>query len=123
MRRDELYVLDIIESADLITNWLAGMSVDAWDADEKTRRAVLQLLTTIGECARAIDASLKGRHEHVPWKKVVAFRNVAVHEYFAVNWGTVWRIVSDELPALREQVLDVLRAEFPDIARRYEERS
>jgi hypothetical protein len=37
MRRDELYVLDIIESADLIINWLAGMSVDAWDADEKTR--------------------------------------------------------------------------------------
>ena len=58
MRRDELYVLDIIESADLIINWLAGMSVDAWDADEKTRRAVLQLLTTIGEGARAIDVSM-----------------------------------------------------------------
>lgn len=123
MRHDELYLVDIVESADRIINWLTGMSVEQWTEDERTRRAVLQLLTTIGEAARAIDVSLKGEHQQVPWQRVAAFRNVAVHEYFAVNWATVWRIVSDELAALREQVLEVLREEFPGIARRYEERS
>lgn len=118
MRRDELYLLNIIESADRILGWLADMSVDQWAEDEKTRRAVLQLLITMGEAARATDLSLKGRHGRVPWQRVVTFRNVAVHEYFAVNWATVWRIVSHELAVLREQVLEVLRVEFPDIVRR-----
>lgn len=122
MRRDELYLLDIVESGDRILEWLAGMSVDQWAEDEKTRRAVLQLLSTIGEAARALDMSLKVRHAQVPWQRVVSFRNVAVHEYFAVNWATVWRIVRDDLAGLRQQVLAVLRTEYPDVARTYEQR-
>lgn len=76
----------------------------------------------IGEATRGLDSVVKGRHPRVPWSRVIAFRNVAVHEYFAVDWPTVWHIARHELPELREQVLDVLQAEFPDVAHRYEER-
>lgn len=37
MRRDDLYVVDIIEAADCISGWLTGMSVEQWGEDEKTR--------------------------------------------------------------------------------------
>lgn len=45
-----------------------------------------------------------------------------MHEYFAVEWPTVWHIAQHELPELREQAFEALQAQFPDIARRYEER-
>lgn len=83
---------------------------------------VLQKLMVMGEATRGLNASVKDRHPQVPWSQVTAFRDVAVHEHFAVEWPAVWHIARHELPELREQVLAVLRAEFPDIVRRYEER-
>lgn len=121
MPRDDLYLFEIIESSDHICDFLGNMEVDRWIADEMLRSAVLQKLTVIGEAARGIDATVKARYPLVPWSRIIAFRNVAVHEYFAIEWPTVWPVATREVPELRAQVLDVLRAEFPEVARRYEE--
>lgn len=122
MRRDDLYLFEIVEAADRIEAWLAAVSVEQWADDEKLRRAVLQLLTVIGEAARGIEPALKERHPDVPWRRVVGFRNVAVHEYFAVEWPTVWHLAHHDLPALRGHAFAVLVAEYPDVARAYEQR-
>ncbi len=123
MPRDDLYLSEIVEAADHVRNFLHGADLDGWMDDELLRSAVLQKLTVIGEAARGLDSEIKARHPQVPWSRIVAFRNVAVHEYFAVEWPAVWPVATREVPALREQVLTVLRAEFPDIARQYEARS
>lgn len=47
-----------------------------------------------------------------------AFRNVAVHQYFAVECAEVWALATVNVPVLRTQVLDVLHAEYPDVASR-----
>ncbi len=80
--------------------------------------AVLQKLTVIGEAARGLDHDLRDRHAQVPWPRIIAFRNVAVHEYFAVEWPTVWPVAKVELPDLRERVYAVLRQGFPGVLRR-----
>lgn len=122
MPRDDLYLLEIIEATDHVRAFLAGVDDDVWADSELLRSAVLQKLLVIGEAVRGLTVDVKTRHPNLPWPHVVAFRNVAVHEYFAVEWPEVWHIAQHELPTLREQVLDVLRAEFPEVARRYEER-
>lgn len=85
MRRDDLYLYEIVEAADHIRAFLGGANLDAWIADEMLRSAVLQKLTVIGEAARGLDSRIKIRHPQVPWPRIVAFRNVAVHKYFAVE--------------------------------------
>lgn len=79
-------------------------------------------LCEIAEAARGLNAAVRDRHPQVPWSRIVAFRNVAVHEYFAIEWPTVWPVATREVPALRDQVLAVLQVEFPELARRYDER-
>lgn len=122
MPRDDLYLLEIIEAADRIVTWLTDVTIERWIEDELLRSAVLQKLTVIGEAARGLDRSLRDRHLQVPWPRIVAFRNVAVHEYFAVEWPTVWPVATVEVPDLREKVFGVLRDEFPDVAERVRER-
>jgi uncharacterized protein with HEPN domain len=85
------------------------------------RAAVLQQLTTIGEASRSANHQLQERHPDVPWRRIADFRNVAVHEYFAIEWSLVWRLVQDRLPILRPQIMKVLETEFPDIAARLDE--
>ena len=54
------------------------------------------------------------------WRQIRAFRNLAVHKYFGVDWAVVWKIAQDEVPLLAEQAMAIMRAEFPDLARTYE---
>jgi uncharacterized protein with HEPN domain len=114
MPRDELYLAEIVEAIDRISHWLSGIDADGWNDDDMLRAAVLQL-TTIGEACRSVGNQLQERHPDVPWRRIVDFRNVAVHEYFAIEWSLVWRLVQDRLPILRPQIMKVIETEFPDI--------
>lgn len=122
MPRDNLYLAEIVEAIDRITRWLEGIDEHGWDGDEMRRAAVLQQLTTIGEASRGVSNQLQERHPDVPWRRIADFRNVAVHEYFSIEWSLVWRLVQNRLPILRPQIMKVIEAEFPDIGSRFGER-
>lgn len=82
--------------------------------------AVLHQLTVIGEISRALSEEVKERHPEIPWTQMRAFRNIAVHEYFALDTALVLRIARDEIPELSRHALAVLSVECPDIAKNYE---
>jgi uncharacterized protein with HEPN domain len=46
------------------------------------------------------------REEHpaVEWSDIVAFRNIAVHAYFSIDWGVVWTAATQDVPALQAKV-------------------
>ncbi|WP_367182969.1 DUF86 domain-containing protein [Meiothermus sp.] len=44
----------------------------------------------MGEAAARLPKAFTRQHPHIPWPDIVAFRNIAVHEYFAVDWRIVW---------------------------------
>ena len=121
MPRDELYLTEIVEAIDRISRWLNGIDTDRWNDDDMLRAAVLQQLTTIGEASRSINDQLQERHSDVPWRRIADFQNVAVHEYFAIEWSLVWRLVRDRLPILRPQIMKVIGTEFPGIAARLDQ--
>lgn len=47
----------------------------------------------------------------MPWAEVIAFRNILVHAYFGMQWDVVWLAASEDAPALRRQVAEILQAE------------
>jgi uncharacterized protein with HEPN domain len=72
-------------------------------------------LADIGEAAARLSLDFKNRHPETDWADIVAFRNIAVHAYFSVDWGTVWVAATEDAPSLRRQVTAILQAEFPDV--------
>jgi len=78
-----------------------------------SRSATLHKLTIIGEASARLSDDLKARYSDVEWRDIVAFRNIAVHSYFSVDWAIVWVAATTEAPALRTQVLQILSAEYP----------
>ncbi len=69
--------------------------------------AVLQKLTVIGEAASRLPKEFTNRFPEIPWKDIVSFRTIAVHEYFAVRWDIVWVAASEEAPTLRGQIVPI----------------
>jgi uncharacterized protein with HEPN domain len=82
---------------------------------------VLYKLTVIGEAANRMSGELRGRHDRIPWREIVGFRDVAVHEYFAVEWHVVWRVASRQVPELEANVTGILRTEYPEVAARLDQ--
>jgi uncharacterized protein with HEPN domain len=90
--------------------------------DPVLRDAVLHRLVLMGEIARAVSGGLREGRPEAPWAHMRAFRDTAIHEYFAVDWSRVQRIAVTEVPELETTILTVLKQEFPEIAGRFEER-
>ncbi len=114
MRREELYLRDIVEAADAIGEFVAGLERDAFPGNDLLRSAVLQKLTIIGEAAARLPPLFREHHDDIPWADITAFRNIAVHAYFAVDWSIVWVTATQDAPELREKVAAILEAEYED---------
>ena len=121
-RPEDLYLADIVEACHDVRRFVGGRDADEWYADKMARYAVLARLTTLGEAANRLSPDLRRRYSGVPWREIVGFRNVAVHEYFAVEWNVVWRIAERRLPELVDYVVKILQAEYPETAERLSER-
>jgi uncharacterized protein with HEPN domain len=53
----------------------------------------------------------KNRHPQINWISIAGLRNVLVHDYFEVDFETVWDVVVWDLPSL-EKVLRAILAEL-----------
>jgi uncharacterized protein with HEPN domain len=112
MRRERLFLRDIVEAADAIRDFVSGHTEQTFLQSELLRSAVVQKLTIIGEAAARLPSELKQRYAAIPWAEIAGFRNILVHAYFGIQWDIVWRAATEEVPQLREQVSAVLLAEF-----------
>jgi uncharacterized protein with HEPN domain len=114
LRSDALYLGDIVEAADAIAGFVRGVSEAQFIGNDLLRSAVLQKLSVIGEAAARVSQDLRHRHPQVEWADIVAFRNIAVHAYFSVQWPIVWVAATQDAPALRAQVAAILDQQPPD---------
>lgn len=68
-------------------------------------------LAVLGEAARALSPELCERHPEVPWRDVIAQRNVVVHEYHRLDLDSLWVTATQDIPHLDEQLASIEQAE------------
>jgi len=108
MRPEKLYLTDIVEAADSIGRFCDGISMETLLDDEMRQAAILQKLIVIGEAAAHLPDEFHQKHREIPWADIIGFRNIAVHEYFSVNWEIVWSTAIHDVPMLQEQIAKLL---------------
>ena len=65
MRREELYLQDIVEAADYIARFVAESGLSGFRESEMVRSAIVQKLAVIGEAASRVSDELQDRHAEV----------------------------------------------------------
>ena len=114
MRTDDLYLVDVIESAALIADFLKGRTLESFTVDELTRSAVLWRLTVLTEAATKLSQKSRDSLREIPWEEIRGLRNRLIHGYFTLDWPLVWEIVTQAVPQLRLQAEKMLELESPD---------
>ncbi len=98
------YVSHILEAIDNINEYTAGMDGASYQADKKTRDAVIRNFEVIGEACNNIarhHAQFANSHPEVPWHFAYEMRNALAHGYFKIDQNIVWRTIQNDLPDLR----------------------
>jgi uncharacterized protein with HEPN domain len=107
MKDDIVYLVHILECIRRIEEDIAE-GQERFLASHMVQDAVLRNLQTLGESAKRISEKRKESHLEVEWPRIVAFRNVLVHEYLGINLERVWQIAQRDVPPLKQAVVAML---------------
>ena len=107
-RKDPAYLWDMHTAAKALVASLQNVSLEQYLADEDLRLAVERRLEIIGEAARRLSESFRTDHPDIPWRRIVAHRNVLIHEYDEIDHERVWRVAIEQIPRLIEQLEPLL---------------
>jgi uncharacterized protein with HEPN domain len=100
MRRDDAYLLDILDAARLALQYVSGTTLQDFLVDVKSQDAVIRRFIVIGEAARRISPEVRDRYSQLPWTEMVSMRNLVVHEYDDIDLPILWDTATRDLPKL-----------------------
>jgi len=110
MSRDyKLFMEDILASIRKIKDYTSGMSQKDLNEDQKTLDAVVRNFEIIGEAIKILPPSIHQQRPEIEWKKVAAFGDVLIQNYFGIDMAILWDIIHNELPVLERNVESILR--------------
>lgn len=105
--RDRLFLGHVLGAIDSIASFTQeGQSV--FMADRKTQSAVIRQLEIIGEAVKNLSTDLTAGEAAVPWRQIAGTRDRLIHAYFSVDLDSVWSMVEQDLPTLRDDVIRIL---------------
>jgi uncharacterized protein with HEPN domain len=99
------YLWDAKTAIDDILQFTTGENLDDYPANRQLQAAVEREFQIIGEAfvgVRRLDPTVATGIPDLP--RIIAFRNVVVHAYSAIDDGLVWQIIEMKLPDLRAHV-------------------
>jgi uncharacterized protein with HEPN domain len=110
--RNAAYLWDIAEAAKHVMDFVDGMRFFDYESNRLVQAAVEREIEIIGEAARRLSDEFKDAHEGIPWRGMIAQRNVLAHEYGEIRQERLWVVAKERIPELLE-ALQPLLPEIP----------
>jgi uncharacterized protein with HEPN domain len=89
---------DIVAAGDAVLRYIAGVSFDAFAANDEKRAAVERQVFVIGEAAARLPDEWKQRCPTVPWRKIIGLRNLLAHGYWVIDVEELWDVAHNKVP-------------------------
>ncbi len=107
MKTDHAYLSHIMDSIAKIESYATVgkeefMSLSHW------QDAIIRNLEIIGEATKRLSKPLKEQYPDIPWRSIAGLRDVLIHDYMGVDLESVWNVVENDLPPLKEQLRTIL---------------
>ncbi len=102
-------LIDILNSINIIEEYLgAKRDFKEYEANRQLRDAIERRLEIIGEATNRIlkiDSTIKIAHA----RRIVDLRNKVIHAYDTVDHFTIWAVIINDLPTLKNEVNELLK--------------
>ncbi len=103
MKDDLVYIEHIQSSVNRIQSYTSGLNLDLFLENHMVQDAIVRQLEVIGEATKRISQDFRDQHQDIPWKDMAAMRDKLIHHYMGVDLISVWGVISEVLPDLKEK--------------------
>ncbi len=107
MRDDRQRLVDILEAIDRIEKY-SSFGKERFESDELIQTWIVHYLQQTGEAIAKLNPEVLTDHPEIPWRQIIAMRNLLVHVYYNIDLTEIWTVVSRDLPELKRQINMVL---------------
>jgi uncharacterized protein with HEPN domain len=110
-----IYIEDILECIDFILEDLEVISLEELELDRHLKDSIIYRFMIVGEAASKISKEMRLQFPKVPWREIIAMRNILIHEYSGVDVSVIFDTAKQDLPSSKELFLEVLETLQSDI--------
>ena len=103
-RDPTLTLRQIVEFADEIAALVAKRVREDLNTNGEFRRALERCVELIGEAATRLPEEWRASHPKIPWRQIIAMRNILIHGYDVVMADVLWDVATDDVPQLRKTI-------------------
>ncbi len=103
-REPDLTFRQIVEFADEVAALVAGRASEELMTNRGFRRALERCVELIGEAATRLSETCRAGHPAIPWRQIIAMRNVMIRGYDEVIDQELWDVATKDVPDLRRAV-------------------
>jgi len=107
--KDLLYLSNILESIEMIEDYLRDKSFSDLEKSTLLRDAVCKRIEEVGENMRKISPKLIKSNPQIEWQAFIETRNFLTHVYQMVNLQKLWNILKQDLLVLKKQIRDLIK--------------
>lgn len=107
-RKDRIVLSKICNEIDIALEMMETESFESFDENEMKKRAVCMTVINIGELVKNLSSDLRLSNDHIPWKLIAGFRDIAAHKYGSLRMKDVYTTVMDDFPILKENINQII---------------
>ena len=86
---------DMLDAARAAMEFTKKIQLEDFLEDRMVRNAVERNLEIIGEAARCVSKTFRDSLPNIPWRAMIALRNVLTHEYGEIRHERIWLICKE----------------------------
>jgi len=98
----------ILDATNIIEEYLQGVNEEKFKVTRLLQDGTIRQIEIIGEAVRHISKDLRRAYPKIPWQDVAGMRDKLIHDYFGIDLEKVWDTTQEDLPALKQQVQEIL---------------
>lgn len=105
------YLRHILDESRYLLRSTKGISKKQFLKDETLKRSFVRSIEIIGEAVKKLPDEVRDNYPDFEWKSMAGMRDKLIHDYFGVDYDIVWDVVTNKIPALKEKIQKIIKAE------------
>ncbi len=107
--RDKVILIKITEEIKVAYDIVCESSFEEFNDSELMKRAICMTVINIGELVKNLSDDLRSKYNHIPWKFIAGFRDIAAHKYQTLKMKDVYKTVIEDFPELSGNIEEILK--------------